>query len=122
MITLDPTGPVPPFEQVREQLADLIRGGDLPGGHRLPSIRQLAGDLRIAPGTVARAYAALEADGLIELSRANGTRVREGQALSADLTEAATQFVATVQGQGGATFEAALGAVRAAWERSVSAA
>ncbi|MFD1202186.1 hypothetical protein ACFSWE_03480 [Leucobacter albus] len=40
--------------------------------------------------------------------------MREGQALSADLTAAATQFVATVQGQSGATFEAALGAVRAA--------
>lgn len=120
MITLDAAAPVPPFEQVREQLADLIRGGDLPGGHRLPSIRQLAGDLRIAPGTVGRAYAALEADGLIELSRASGTRVREGQVLSADLTEAASQFVATVQGQSGATFEAVLGAVRAAWERSAA--
>ncbi|MPV49232.1 GntR family transcriptional regulator [Pseudactinotalea sp. HY160] len=121
MIALDPTGPVPPFEQVRAQLADLVRGGDLRGGHKLPSIRQLAGDLRIAPGTVARAYAALEADGLIEMSRASGTRVREGQALSADLNDAATRFVANVKQHDDATLEAALGAVRAAWERSASA-
>lgn len=111
---------MPPFEQVRAQLADRIRGGDLAGGHKLPSIRQLAGDLRIAPGTVARAYAALEADGLIESSRASGTRVRRGQALSTDLGDAATRFVAAVQQQEGVALEAALSAVRSAWERSGS--
>lgn len=120
MITLDSAAPVPPFEQVRTQLADLIRGGDLPGGYRLPSIRQLAGDLRIAPGTVVRAYAALEADGLIEMSRATGTRVREGQHLSSDLHDAATQFVDAARRRADVTLEDALGAVRAAWGRTVS--
>lgn len=117
MITLDSANPVPPFEQVRTQIADLIRGGDLPGGSRLPSIRQLAGDLRIAPGTVVRAYAALEAEGLIEMSRATGTRVRHGQRLSTDLHDAATTFVATAQRLSEVTLEDALGAVRAAWDR-----
>lgn len=119
MITLDPAAPVPPFEQIRAQIADLIRSGDLSGGHRLPSIRQLAGDLRIAPGTVARAYAALEADDLIESSRAAGSRVRDGRALSSDLHRAAARFVAAARLRGDASLDDALGAVRAAWERGV---
>ncbi|MGO1562821.1 Transcriptional regulator, GntR family [Actinomycetales bacterium JB111] len=118
MITLDTSGPVPPFEQVRVQLADLIRGGELPGGYRLPSIRQLAGDLRIAPGTVVRAYAALEADGLVQMNKATGTRVQEGQRLSSDLQDAAETFVAAARRLPGATLDDALGAVRAEWDRS----
>jgi hypothetical protein len=56
-ISLVPDSSVPPFEQIRSQLHDLIRSGALPAGHRLPSIRQLAGDLRVAPGTVAPSVA-----------------------------------------------------------------
>ena len=45
----DPQGnPTPPFEQIRQQLTDEIRSGNLEPGHKLPSVRQLAGDLRIA--------------------------------------------------------------------------
>ncbi|MFC9336259.1 GntR family transcriptional regulator [Arthrobacter sp. NPDC057009] len=82
MIALDATDPTPPYEQVREQIASLIRSGGLPGGHRLPTIRQLAADLRIAPGTIARAYRSLETSGLVETSRAGGTKVRSGNAVS----------------------------------------
>jgi DNA-binding transcriptional regulator YhcF (GntR family) len=113
MITLDPTGAVAPFEQIRSQLADGIRSGHLPGGQRLPSIRQLAGDLRVAAGTVAKAYTALEEEGLIETSRARGTRVRTGHAYEDAVRDAAQVFVAA---SAGLTLEQALGAVRAAWE------
>ena len=82
MIALDATDPTPPYEQVREQIASLIRSGGLPGGHRLPTIRQLAADLRISPGTIARAYRSLETAGLVETSRSGGTRVRSGNAVS----------------------------------------
>ncbi|ETJ06228.1 MAG: putative transcriptional regulator, partial [Actinomyces urogenitalis DORA_12] len=44
--------PTPPFEQVRSQIASLIVDGALEEGQRLPPVRQLAGDLRLAPGTV----------------------------------------------------------------------
>ncbi|KAB1643660.1 GntR family transcriptional regulator [Gulosibacter chungangensis] len=57
---------------------DSIRSGELEAGHRLPSIRQFVGDLRIAPGTVARAYRELETMGLITSNRAGGTRVLPG--------------------------------------------
>jgi GntR family transcriptional regulator len=69
--------PVPPFEQLRRQLADLIRAHQLPPGHRLPPVRQLAGDLRLAPGTVARAYQELEREGYVVSKRGGGTRVAD---------------------------------------------
>lgn len=122
MITLDTASPIPPFEQVRSQLADLIRSGQLAGGHRLPSIRQLAGDLRIAPGTVVRAYNALETDGLIEMSKATGTRVREGLPLDNDLQQAAAQFITAARSRGDIALSDVLGAVRAAWADSTSGA
>jgi GntR family transcriptional regulator len=112
MITLDPSSAVAPFEQIRSQLADLIRSGDLPAHTRLPAIRQLATDLRVAPGTVAKAYALLEQDGVLESSRARGTRVRPGQAHPEELRAAALAFVRAVEGH---TLDDALGSVRAAW-------
>ena len=65
MIIVDVSATTPPYEQIRSQIAAQIQSGELPHNHRLPSIRQLAGDLRVAPGTVARAYSELEANGLI---------------------------------------------------------
>ena len=44
-------------------------------GARLPPVRQLAGDLGLAAGTVARAYSTLEAAGLVETRRGGGTVV-----------------------------------------------
>lgn len=66
LITVDPDSPVPPYEQVRVQLAELIGDGRLPVGSRLPTVRQLAADLRLAANTVARAYRELEGAGLLE--------------------------------------------------------
>lgn len=47
-LTIDTAGPVPPYEQVRVQLAELIQHGVLAPGSRLPPVRQLAADLRLA--------------------------------------------------------------------------
>ena len=69
--------PTPPYEQLRRQLADLISSGDLRVGERLPALRQLAGDLGLAVGTVARAYRELESAGLIVSRRGGGTRVAD---------------------------------------------
>ena len=66
---------IPPYEQLRRQLAYLISSGTLGPGERLPPLRQLAGDLGLAVGTVARTYRELEADGLISSRRGGGTRV-----------------------------------------------
>ncbi|MFF3613744.1 GntR family transcriptional regulator [Streptomyces sp. NPDC002580] len=74
-VRVDTTSQVPPYEQIRAQLAALIRTGRLAEGGRLPTVRQLAADLGLAPGTVARAYRELEAAELIRTRRGAGTRV-----------------------------------------------
>jgi len=76
VVTTDPT---PPFEQLRRQLAELISAGVLAPGDRLPPLRQLAADLGLAVGTVARTYRELEAAGLVRSRRGGGTRVQQAQ-------------------------------------------
>lgn len=116
MITLNESSPVPPFEQIRAQLSDLIRSGNLRQGQRLPSIRQLAGDLRVATGTVARAYSELETAGLIETSRATGAKVRAGHAFTGDVQRAASRFVAAARARS-LSLDDALGAIRSEWRQ-----
>jgi DNA-binding transcriptional regulator YhcF (GntR family) len=81
-VSVDTDDPTPPYEQIRGQVARLIEAGQLAVGERLPTVRQLAGDLRVAPGTVARAYKELEAAGHVETRRAAGTRVAQRMALT----------------------------------------
>lgn len=78
-VSLDAASPVPPFEQIRSRVAELIVSGSLTGGQKLPAVRQLAGDLHVAPGTVARAYKELETAGLLIARRGAGTRVAPGR-------------------------------------------
>lgn len=73
MIVVDPRSPVPPFEQLRAQLLDAVTVGELAPGSRLPTVRRLAEDLGLAPGTVARAYRELEASGIVETRGRNGS-------------------------------------------------
>jgi DNA-binding transcriptional regulator YhcF (GntR family) len=74
-ITLDPESTAAPFEQLREQIAAHALDGTLPVGYRLPTVRGLAVDLGLAANTVAKAYRALEADGVIETRGRHGTFV-----------------------------------------------
>ncbi|WP_326783248.1 GntR family transcriptional regulator [Streptomyces sp. NBC_00151] len=74
-VHVDTASPVPPYEQIRAQLAALITTGRMPEGERLPTVRQPAADLGLAAGTVARAYRELEAASLIRTRRGAGTRV-----------------------------------------------
>ncbi|MFG2575520.1 GntR family transcriptional regulator [Streptomyces sp. NPDC048481] len=64
-----------PYEQVRAQIAEQARSGALPVGYRLPTVRGLAESLGLAANTVAKAYRALETDGVIETRGRNGTFV-----------------------------------------------
>ncbi len=74
-VTVDVLDPTPPYEQLRRQLADLIGSGVLSTGDRLPPVRQLAADLGLAAGTVARTYRELEQAGFVRSRRGGGTRV-----------------------------------------------
>ena len=77
-ITIDVSSGVPPYEQIRAQVAALIAAGALPAGARLPTVRDLAADLGVAVGTVVRAYRELEGGGLVVSRRRTGTVVAEG--------------------------------------------
>ncbi len=83
----------PPYEQVRAQIAEQARSGELPVGYRLPTVRGLAETLGLAANTVAKAYRALEADGVIETRGRNGTVVAAaGSAAEREIAAAAQAF------------------------------
>jgi DNA-binding transcriptional regulator YhcF (GntR family) len=65
VIHLDDLSPVPKYQQIVERVRALAADGTLAPGARLPSVRQLAGDLGINVNTVLAAYRALEADGIV---------------------------------------------------------
>ena len=75
ILRVDSDSPVPPYEQIRSQVTRMIASGVLQEEQRLPAIRQLAADLDLAGGTVARAYRELERDGLIVTRGRHGTFV-----------------------------------------------
>jgi GntR family transcriptional regulator len=77
LLVLDPDAPEPPSEQIAEQLRLRIAAGHLPARADLPSVRQLARDLGIAPNTVVRAYAELERQGWIVASARRGVAVAD---------------------------------------------
>jgi len=77
ILRIEPDGHVPPYEQIRSQIATMAASGVLPEGTRLPAIRQLASDLGLAGGTVARAYRELEQAGIITTRGRHGTFVEK---------------------------------------------
>lgn len=116
MIHLDPASAVPPTEQVRSQLAALIRAGELGEGQRLPPVRQLAGDLGLANGTVAKAYKELESAGLVQTRRGGGTTVLGGLAAAQSLGPEIRRWVRVARNSGISLDEAAA-LVAAEWGR-----
>lgn len=102
----------PPYEQVRAQLSEQARAGVLPVGYRLPTVRGLAESLGLAANTVAKAYRALESDGVIETRGRNGTYVAAaGSAAERELASAAQAYVERAR-RLGVGEDVALGAVR----------
>lgn len=114
IVSLDPESHLPPYAQVRSQLAGKISQGTLPVGTKLPTVRALAADLGIAPNTIAKPYRELEEAGLIETRGRAGTFVAAGgdQGRLRAQQEAA-RYAATAHALGLSTDEA-LDIVRAA--------
>jgi GntR family transcriptional regulator len=77
LLVLDPSAPGSPSEQIAEQLRLQIAAGHLASGAVLPSVRQLARDLGIAPNTVVRAYDELGRQGWIVASARRGVAVAD---------------------------------------------
>jgi len=72
-----PGDEVPIYRQIVRQVTDAIAGGRLAPGERMPSHRELAEQLVIAPLTVKKAYDDLEREGLTMTQRGRGTFVAE---------------------------------------------
>src|SRR5690242_715035 len=66
---------VPIYVQIVEQVRHSLEVGALQPGDQLPTVRQLASELAIAPNTIVRAYNDLQASGLIESKQGVGTVV-----------------------------------------------
>jgi DNA-binding transcriptional regulator YhcF (GntR family) len=114
-ITVDPDSGIAPWRQVRDQLLHLVRAGVLPVGARLPAIRQLAGDLGLAAGTVARVYRELETVGVLATARRQGTVVAGlPDVPEGELARAAAAYVAVAVALGAGP-DTAAAAVLAAW-------
>lgn len=101
MIVIDGASPVPPFEQLRAQLARQIQDHTLAVGTRLPTIRRLAADLGLAVNTVGRAYRELEEAGMIETRGSAGSFVSAaGEKGRERASRAAAEYAAVVASVG----------------------
>jgi GntR family transcriptional regulator len=76
MFAIDPRDPTPLYAQLDRAIRSAIGSGRLRSGDRLPTVRQLAVDLRVNANTVARVFGELERAGVVETRRGVGTFVK----------------------------------------------
>ncbi len=122
ILRVDPTRPIPVYEQIREQLVTMISSGALAPGVQLPTIRQLASDLGLAKGTVSKAYEALLHDGAIVSRGRHGTSVAQrprslGRAERTARLESAAQALALTAVHLGFSAEEAGSSLALAWQQ-----
>jgi GntR family transcriptional regulator len=76
MFLIDASDPTPLYAQLERAIRVAIASGRMGPGDRLPTVRQLAVDLKVNANTVAKVYAELERAGVVETRRGVGTFVR----------------------------------------------
>jgi len=76
LLTIEPDGPVPIYQQIRDRIVEAIAGGQQPAGSTLPSTRQLAVDLGVNFHTVNKGYDILRQEGLVRINRKSGAVIR----------------------------------------------
>src|SRR4051812_24238966 len=75
IFSLSPSHPMPLYAQLTRAIRFAIATGRLQIGEQLPTVRQLAVELRVNANTVAKVYAELERSGILETRRGVGTFV-----------------------------------------------
>ena len=106
VIAVNPDLEIAPYQQIVEQIRGLIQCGDLGPATALPTVRQLADDLNVAPNTVARAYTDLQNDGWLVSEGRRGTHVApslpdvDKRARKQTLRDSVEHFVTTLVGRG----------------------
>ena len=119
-LKVDPGSAVPLWHQIELGIRRLVTAGALRPGAQVPSVRDLARELRINPATVAKAYQTLSDAGLLEMRRGEGTFVLEAPAppgraaRRSQLREAASRYAGAACGVG-APLEEAVQELRTAW-------
>ncbi len=105
-LVIDETAESPPYRQIFDQIRAAIERGDLQPEMPLSPVRQLAGDLGVAPNTVARAYAELQSEGWLIGDGRRGTRVaaqvprQDRRARTRSLRDSIERFFASLQSRG----------------------
>lgn len=74
-LRIDPGDAAPIWSQIEQGLRRLVASGSLAAGGPVPSVRDLARELRVNPATVSKAYQRLTESGLLEVRRGDGTYV-----------------------------------------------
>jgi GntR family transcriptional regulator len=124
MFAINPADPAPIWRQIEEGVRRLIALGALSPGAAVPSVRDLARDLRVNPNTVARAYQRLTEGGVLTVKRGEGTYVsdepvqRKKSEKSEMLRDAAARYASAAIAAGAELTEAEE-ALRHAFERVV---
>ncbi|MBM7818901.1 GntR family transcriptional regulator [Cellulosimicrobium cellulans] len=113
-VEIDLRSGLAPYEQIRSQVVAHVAAGRLRVGDRLPTIRALATDLGLAPGTVARAYRELEAAGIVTTRRRAGTVVADGVSPSDVAARHAAHELVRAGREAGLSDDAILDVVRGA--------
>ena len=76
-LRVEPSSAVPIWRQIEEGVRMLLLGGSLSSGAAVPSVREMARELRVNPLTVLKAYQRLIDQGLLAVRRGEGTYVAE---------------------------------------------
>ncbi len=74
---LDSRLPTPLYAQIAERIRIAVAVGELVSGDALPSVRALAGDLRVNPATVVQAYRELALEGLVDMRQGSGSYIAD---------------------------------------------
>ena len=99
-LRVDSDSGIPLFDQLRVAVIDAVRDGRLAAGTRLPTVRELAAELGLAPNTVARAYRELEGAGIVETRRRWGTFVARSDPADAAMAAAAQSYAEVARALG----------------------
>lgn len=110
-----------PTIAIYRQLRGLILSGQLGADERLPTVRQTAADLGVAPGTAAKAYKMLEQDGLVVSRTAAGTRVAASAAVLPGSVIRRIRELVDEAGATGADRDDVLNVLRVVWQAEAGA-
>jgi len=102
-IRIEPSSSAPIYRQIMDQIKYQIAAGMLKAGDKVPSVRQLAGQLAVNQNTILKVYNELCREHVLQVDRGNGTIVAQGntttsmserkKAVAALLREAAVQAI-----------------------------